>query len=55
MASLDGAPGLVVLALAGFFAAVALALLFGVRSGVFHHSWLVAVVWIYLWKLVGGF
>jgi hypothetical protein len=38
-----------------FFAAVALALLFGVRRGVFHHSWLVAVVWIYLWKLAGGF
>jgi hypothetical protein len=44
----------VVLTLVGFFAAVALALLFGVRRGVFHHSWLVAVVWIYLWKLVGG-
>jgi hypothetical protein len=44
VASPDGAPGLVVLALVGFFAAVALALLFGVRSGVFHHSWLVAVV-----------
>jgi hypothetical protein len=55
VASPDGAPGLVVLALVGFFAAVALALLFGVRRGVFHHSWLVAVVWIYLWKLVGGF
>jgi hypothetical protein len=46
VASPDGAPGLVVLALVGFFAAVALALLFGVRRGVFHHSWLVAVVWI---------
>lgn len=46
VASLDGAPGLVVLALVGFFAAVALALLFGERRGVFHHSWLVAVVWI---------
>jgi hypothetical protein len=55
VASSDGAPGLVVLALVGFFAAVALALLFGVRRGVFHHSWLVAVVWIYLWKLAGGF
>jgi hypothetical protein len=55
VASPDGAPGLEVLALAGFFAAVALALLFGVRRGVFHHSWLVAVVWIYLWKLVGAF
>ena len=55
VASPDGAPGLVVLALVGFFAAVALALLFGVRRGVFHHSWLVAVVWIYLWNLVGGF
>ncbi len=51
----DGAPGLVVLALVGFLAAVALALLFGVRRGVSHHSWLVAVVWIYLWKSVGGF
>ncbi len=48
------APGLVVLALAGFFVAVVLALLFGVRSGVFHYSWLVAVVWIFLWNLVGG-
>jgi hypothetical protein len=38
VASLDGAPGLVVLVLVGFFAAVALALLFGVRRGVFHHS-----------------
>jgi hypothetical protein len=38
VASPDGAPGLVVLALVGFFAAVALALLFGVRRGVFHHS-----------------
>jgi hypothetical protein len=47
-------PGLVVLALAGFFVAVALALLLGVRSGVFHGSWLVAVVWIFLWNLVGG-
>jgi hypothetical protein len=55
VASPDGTPGLVVLALVGFFAAVALALLFGVRRGVFHHSRLVAVVWIYLWKLVGGF
>jgi hypothetical protein len=55
VASPDGAPGLVVLVLVGFFAAVALALLFGVRRGVFHHSWLVAVVWIYLWKLAGGF
>jgi hypothetical protein len=55
VASPDGAPGLVVLALVGFFAAVALALLFGVRRGVFHRSWLVAVVWIYLWNLVGGF
>jgi hypothetical protein len=53
-ASPDGAPGLVALALAGFFAAVALALLFGVRRGVFHYSWLVAVVWIYLWNIVGG-
>ena len=43
-------PGLVVLALVGFFAAVALALFFGVRSGVFHYSWLVAVVWIFLWN-----
>jgi hypothetical protein len=51
----DGVPGLVVLALVGFFVAVAFALLFGVRRGVFHHSWLVAVVWIYLWNLVGGF
>ncbi len=34
----DGAPGLVVLALVGFFAAVVLALLFGVRRGIFHHS-----------------
>jgi hypothetical protein len=33
VASPDGAPGLVVLALVGFFAAVALALLFGVRRG----------------------
>ena len=40
----DGAPGLVALALVGFFANVALALLFGVRRGVFHHSWLVAVI-----------
>jgi len=48
------APGLEVLALAGFFAAVALALFFGVRSGVFHNSWLVAVVWVFLWNLVGG-
>jgi len=48
------APGLVVLALVGFFVAVVLALLFGVRSGVFHYSWLVAVVWIFLWNLVGG-
>ena len=48
------APGLVVLALVGFFVAVALALLFGVWSGVFHGSWLVAVVWIFLWNLVGG-
>jgi len=48
------APGLVVLALVGFFAAVALALLFGVQSGVFHYSWLVAVLWIFLWNLVGG-
>ena len=48
------APGLVVLALVGFFVAVALALLFGVRSGVFHYSWLVAAVWIFLWNLVGG-
>ena len=48
------APGLVVLALAGFFVAVVLALFFGVRSGVFHYSWLVAVVWIFLWNLVGG-
>jgi len=55
VASQDGAPELVVLALVGFFAAVALALLFGVQRGVFHHSWLVAVVWIYLWNLVGGF
>jgi hypothetical protein len=55
VASPDGVPGLVVLALVGFFAAVALALLFGVRRDVFHHGWLVAVVWIYLWKLVGGF
>ncbi len=55
VASPDGAPGLVVLALVGFFAAVALALLFGVRRGVFRHSWLVAVVWIYLWNLAGGF
>jgi hypothetical protein len=38
VASPDGVPGLVVLALVGFFAAVALALLFGVRRGVFHHS-----------------
>jgi hypothetical protein len=51
----DGVPGLVVLALVGFFAAVAHALLFGVRRGAFHYSWLVAVVWIYLWNLVGGF
>jgi hypothetical protein len=55
VASPDGVPGLVVLALVGFFAAVALALLFGVRRDVFHHGWLAAVVWIYLWKLVGGF
>jgi hypothetical protein len=55
VASPDGRPGFVVLVLVGFFAAVALALLFGVRRGVFHHSWLVAVVWIYLWKSVGGF
>ncbi len=48
------APGLVVLALVGFFAAVALVLLSGVRSGVFHNSWLVAVVWIFLWNLIGG-
>jgi hypothetical protein len=48
------APGLVALAPVGFFAAVALALFFGVRSGVFHYSWLVAVVWIFLWNLVGG-
>ena len=48
------APGLVVLALVGFFVAVVLVLFFGVRSGVFHHSWLVAVVWIFLWNLVGG-
>ncbi len=54
VASPDGAPGLVVLALVGFLAAVALALLFGVRRGLFRHSWLVAVVWIHLWKLVGG-
>ena len=50
----DGVPGLVVLALVGFFVAVAFALLFGVRRGVFHHSWLVAVIWIHLWNLVGG-
>ena len=55
VASPDGAPGLVVLALVGFFAAVALVLLFGLRRDVFHHSWLFAVVWIYLWNLVGGF
>lgn len=43
-----------VLALVGFFVAVALALFFGVQSCVFHHSWLVTVVWIFLWNLVGG-
>ena len=48
------APWLVALAPVGFFVAVALALLFGVRSGVFHYSWLVATVWIFLWNLVGG-
>ncbi len=48
------APGLVVLALVGFFAAVALVLLFGVRSGVFHNGWLAAVMWIFLWNLIGG-
>jgi F0F1-type ATP synthase membrane subunit a len=48
------APGLVVLALVGFFVAVALALFFGVRSGVFRRGWLMAVVWIFLWNLVGG-
>jgi len=42
------------LALVGFFVAVTLALFFGVRSGVFHHSWLVTVAWIFLWNLVGG-
>jgi hypothetical protein len=44
VASPDGRPGFVVLVLVGFFAAVALALLFGVRSGVFRRGWLVAVV-----------
>jgi hypothetical protein len=48
------APPLIILALAGLFATLAVALFFGVRSGVFYHSWLVAVIWLILWNIVAG-
>nr|WP_287069746.1 hypothetical protein [Pyrobaculum sp.] len=46
-------PELIILSLVGLIYSVAVALHFGVRSGVFT-SRLGAVVWIFLWNLAGG-